>query len=240
MSVGKLIVGICDDDTRELSQANQATRAYFSACGRDVEIHAFDNPLDFVDSLAENSYSLALLDVCMPGLTGIDVAKEIRQSRTECGVIFLTTSREYAVDAFSVDAMNYLLKPYSAHSLNEALDKAFLRIDSQDKFIVKKIDGVLRRISVDKIAVIESDKHYVELIMADGEVCRIRESIEEISDDLAQFGCFVRTHKSYIVNMGHIASVSADSLNVRNREVPISKGRYGTFRDEYMKFAFGK
>ena len=233
-------IGICDDDKRELIFAENAARAYFSARGREVEIHTFNCPSAFLDSLAINGYSVVLLDVCMPGLTGIDVAREIRRSHTECCIIFLTTSREYAVEAFEVDAVQYLIKPYTQSSFDEALDKAFARIDAPEKYIVKKSDGVIRRLAVEKIMYVESDKHYVDVYMNNGEVCRLRATVEELYDDLSPFGCFARPHKSFIVNMSYIKSVSAVSLIIGDKTIPVSKGKYATFKAEYVRFVFGK
>lgn len=233
-------IGLCDDNKRELLLAEKAVSAYFSARGRSVEIHKFDKSSEFLDSLPTTSYAIALLDICMPGLTGIDVAREIRKSGTECSVIFLTTSREYAVEAFEVDAVQYLIKPYTQKSFDEALDKAFRDIDKPERFIVKKIDGVMRRISVDKIVLVESDKHYVEIVTADGKECRIRATIEELFADLQPFRNFAQPHKSYLVNMQYVKSVSPDGIVAGGRIVPVSRGKYAAFKTEYVDFVFGK
>jgi len=240
MSNNVVTIGLCDDDKRELAFAEKAVNAYFSTHGKEVEIHKFDKPSDFLDSLSKTSYEVVLLDICMPGLTGIDVAREIRGSGTECSVIFLTTSREYAVEAFEVNAVQYLIKPYTQKSFDEALDKAFKNSAKSERYIVKKVDGVMRRFSVDKIVLIESDKHYVEIITADGEVCRIRATIEDLFSDLQGFGNFAQPHKSYLVNMQYVKSVSSDGVVVGDRTVPVSKGKYAEFKAEYVRFVFDK
>lgn len=235
-----IVLGLCDDDKRELEKAEKAVNTYFSERGKNVEIHKFDKPSDFLDSLSSTSYAVVLLDICMPGLTGIDVAREIRESGTECGVIFLTTSREYAVEAFEVNAVQYLIKPYTQSSLDDALDKAMKHVDKPERFIVKKVDGVMRRFSVDKIVLVESDKHYVEIITSDGDVCRIRATIDELCEDLKEFGNFAQPHKSYLVNMKYVKSVSSDSVVVGETTIPVSKGKYPAFKAEYVRFVFEK
>ena len=239
-AITKISVAICDDEKIQLSNTEKATSTYFESRGIPYTLSTFGKPFDFVDSLNKNNYSIALLDICMPGITGIDVAREIRRSGSECCIVFLTTSREFALDAFEVDAIQYLVKPYTQKAFDDAMDKVFRNMGKVEEYIVKKVDGVMRRISINSILFAESDKHYVNIYLDNGDVCRIRATVDELADELKKFDCFKQSHKSYLINLNHVVSFSGDSVTVSTEVLPISKSKYAEFKEAYVAFTFRK
>lgn len=106
-------IAICDDKIRQIEIIETSAYAYFLAKRIEFKIDTFDKAFDFLDAHKKNSYDLVLLDICMPGMLGTDVAKEIRQKKDNTEVVFLTTSDEFAIDAFTLRAAHYLLKPFT-------------------------------------------------------------------------------------------------------------------------------
>ncbi|MBR2350036.1 MAG: response regulator transcription factor [Clostridia bacterium] len=236
----KISVAICDDEKFQLSNTEKALKTYFENKGIPYDVKTFGNPVDFIDSLNKNNYAIALLDICMPGITGIDVAKEIRRFGSECCIIFLTTSREFALDAYEVDALQYLVKPYTQKAFDDAMDKAFRNMGKVEDYIIKKVDGVMRRIAVNTILFAESDKHYVNIYLDNGDVCRLRTTVDDLADELDKFNCFKQSHKSYLINLNHVVSFSGDSVSVGTEVLPVSKSKYAEFKEAYVAFAFSK
>jgi DNA-binding LytR/AlgR family response regulator len=107
-------VAICDDVRLQLHTIHQAAEGYFSKRHEKVECCAYDNAFKLLDDIEQKGdFDIALLDICMPGILGTDVAMEMRRRKCRAEIIFITTSDEFAIEAFSLKAVHYLLKPFS-------------------------------------------------------------------------------------------------------------------------------
>ena len=105
-----LNVNICDDREEHLQIINAAAESYLQKKNIDAHICLFTNAMDYLDHISSKGGSeIALLDICMPGISGTDIAREIRKRGDHTEIIFLTTSSEYAVDAFHLKAAHYLV-----------------------------------------------------------------------------------------------------------------------------------
>ena len=107
-------IAVCDDEKKYLDESAALLSEYALLRNIHFSVEQFENPSDFLDKLDKGEkYDVYLLDVYMPGLTGVSVATELRRRNDESPVIFLTSSRDHAVEAFGVGATHYLLKPYT-------------------------------------------------------------------------------------------------------------------------------
>ncbi len=108
-------IAICDDIQKELETIRAALDTYAEAhSGLHFTIDEYIVAEDILKAVEEGEvYDIALMDICMPGVLGTDVAEEMLAKNPEMSVIFLTTSNEYAVEAFAMNATHYLLKPFS-------------------------------------------------------------------------------------------------------------------------------
>ena len=131
-------IAICDDLPAQSELIHTAALDYFSRHKeQEVEFSIYNNSLLFLDSLkSTGGFDILLLDICMPGINGTEVAREIRKRQDKCEIVFLTTSDEFAVDAFALKAAHYLLKPFTQELFDEAMDRALARFKNGE---VKKI-----------------------------------------------------------------------------------------------------
>lgn len=128
-------IAICDDRSEQIEIINNAVNQYFRLLNDvAVEVETFDRAFDFLYAHEKNKFNIVLLDICMPGMLGTDVAREIRQRRDNTEIVFLTTSDEFAVDAFQVKAAHYLLKPFTQSDFDEALDRV---MQNMDKYLTR-------------------------------------------------------------------------------------------------------
>ena len=104
-------IAICDDDRQELSHILSLLDSYQAQQHVTFTICPFHDSRKLADTLSETQYNLYLLDIIMPEITGMELAKEIRSFDKAADIIFLTTSPEYAVESYTVKATNYLMKP---------------------------------------------------------------------------------------------------------------------------------
>ena len=131
-----LKIAVCDDEQTYLDKTRAMLEQY--AAEHDVEIaaEAISNPSALLDSIeAGERHDIYLLDIYMPGVSGMSVATELRSRGVRSPIIFLTSSTEHAVEAFGVDATHYLLKPYTQQNFFAAMDKAMANKPSLTKFL---------------------------------------------------------------------------------------------------------
>ena len=105
-----LHIAICDDQPDQIQSIRRSSETYFQNKHDTVSYETFDKSFSFVDAIEQGAvFDIVLLDVCMPGILGTEVARELRKYNRATEIIFLTTSDEFAVDAFAVKATDYLL-----------------------------------------------------------------------------------------------------------------------------------
>ncbi len=129
-----LQLAICDDNIDELSNMVQLINQYRSSKNLDCEYAVFSNGFELVSALEKGKrFDIYCLDIIMPGFTGIDVAKEIRTYDKTAPILFFTSSPEFALESYSVKAINYVLKPISKDMLFITLDEVLEHIKVEEK-----------------------------------------------------------------------------------------------------------
>lgn len=153
---------------------------------------------------------LVFLDVAMPGLSGLDIARLLGRFRVPPRVVFVTAHDEHAVEAFEMNAVDYLLKPIREERLRESVRRACADTESpapptQDSIAVE-LGGVTRFVSRLTVSCVEAQGDYVRLHTVDGPSHLIRLPIGTLAEEWADAG-FVRIHRSHVVNLGHVREV---------------------------------
>ena len=150
-----LKIAICDDSVQQLQTIRCATQLYFNTHEeRGIHVEALSSPFLCLEQMEKNGgYDIVLLDICMPGISGTQIAKEIRRRQDKTEIIFLTTSDEYAVDAFALKAAHYLIKPVSQSQFDEAMDRAMSRLllEPSKRVVLKAESGELHNLEISDI-----------------------------------------------------------------------------------------
>jgi DNA-binding LytR/AlgR family response regulator len=185
-------------------------------------------------------YDLMLLDIMMPFITGMSAAKEIRQFDQDVKIIFMTSSPEFAVDSYSVGAFYYLLKPVRKEMLFLLLDKVISEseIKPGDSFLIKSKTG-LTRIYLSRLEFAEVIGRTLIYHLNDGSVIEAVGSMNELEKELLSRPCFIKTHRSYIINMEQIDTICQREVRMQSRAVvPMSKANSNIVKSAYITFAF--
>jgi DNA-binding LytR/AlgR family response regulator len=208
-------IAICDDESHELDRANGLLKQYtYEHQQYQINTYSFSAPLDLLAYVeANNRFDVLLLDIYMPGILGTEAARELRGMGDNCQIIFLTTSRDHAIDAFSVNAAHYLVKPYSEKEFFTALDKVMDKFTKKDEvyITVKSADGI-SRIGLNKLVYSETDNHIQKLYMLDGRAISVRKSSTELFELLDEDPRFYKCGSTYIINMDYIVEISSMSV----------------------------
>lgn len=205
-----LKIAICDDEKMFCDSAERMLKLYMEEKAVPYQADVFNVPSELVDMTEKGTiYDIYLLDIYMPGVTGMSIATELRSRGVKSPVIFLTSSTDHALEAFGVDATHYLLKPYTKDNFYMGMEKAMQSITShKDDSIVLKVDNEYRSISISKILYCEAEDKYQRLYLANGERLLVRITGTELYKQLSEFDCFYRCGRAHIVNLNHISKVS--------------------------------
>lgn len=199
-------------------------------------VGTFYNAVKAFQALRDTSIDVIFLDIQMPRLTGIEFLKSLKNPPK---VVFTTAYREYALEGFELDVVDYLLKPISFDRFLQAVDKVFDAVqtppshpapepeDPQDVFVLSNNKNV--KIRLDEIIYIESKRDSILIKTEDKEVLTYQ-TITYMEERLPS-DKFIRIHRSFIVNINKIDSWSNQEVEIQDEVIPIGR----TFKREALK-----
>lgn len=231
-------VAICDDDEREIGHLSELITEYQLSRGGDLECHFFQNSIDFLCDVKGGEYDLILLDAVMPGVSGIKAAQELREKDSNVKIIFISSSPEFAVESYSVDAYHYLLKPVVADALFPLLDRAGKELSVQEEqgLVLKNRAGVVRLPFAD-IEFVEVINKKVSFHLTDGVIREMTAALADLEGELLTRQEFIKTHRSYIVNLSCVQSIDANcAMTKSGHSIPVSRQRRNQVQNAYMDF----
>jgi len=192
-----------------------------------------NNAIDAFTILREQKVDLLFLDIKMPRLLGTDFLRSISNPPK---VIFITAYRDYALDGYELDVVDYLLKPVSFTRFMKAVSKATKLIsldnnfssintahnNNKDSFLYFKIDKEMQKVLLLEILFIESSKEYVKLHLDNGKSLLVKQGISSLEKLLSPHR-FLRVHRSFIVAIEKISSYSPTYITIGNNKIPIGR-----------------
>ena len=235
-----LQIALCDDNIDELSNRVQLLDLYRTSRHLSCEHAVFPNGFELVSALEKGKrFDIYCLDIMMPGFTGIDVAKEIRIFDKTAPILFFTASPEFALESYSVKAINYILKPISKEKLFFTFDELLEHIkanEQEDAVIVKSNEGI-RKILVSNLVFAEVIGRTVLYHLRSGKVIECTEPFSSACDSLLKFGCFVKPHRSYLVNMQYVDTIENHRITLQTlSSVPVAQGKAREMKQQYLNY----
>ncbi len=235
-----LQIAVCDDNIDELSNMVRLIDLYRTSKHLGCEYAVFPNGFELVSALGKGKrFDIYCLDIIMPGFTGIDVAKEIRGFDKTAPILFFTSSPEFALESYSVKAINYVLKPISKEKLFFTFDEMLEQIKAkkdEDSIIVKSNDGI-QKILISNLAFAEVIGRNVLYHLRSGKVVECTESFSSVCDTLLKYGCFIKPHRSYLVNMQYVDTIENHQVTLRTlSSVPVAQGKAREIKQQYLNY----
>jgi len=188
------------------------------------------SPIEAVDILQSEEVDLLFLDIQMPTLSGNNLLKTLKYTPF---TIFTTAYTDYALEAFELDAVDYLLKPFSFERFLQAINKAKQLLPTQatsttstlveKDFFSIKVDGKIVKLYYDDILYVEGLKEYVRFVCKEGRFVTL-ESLKNLETILPEVQ-FIRVHKSFIVAKQYVQSVEGNQLAIGQQKIPISRSK---------------
>ena len=235
-----LQIAVCDDNIDELSNMVQLIDLYRTSKHLNCESAVFSNGFELVSALEKGKrFDIYCLDIIMPGFTGINLAKEIRGFDKTAPILFFTSSSEFALESYSVKAINYVLKPISKEKLFFTFDEILEQIKEEkdeDMIIVKSNEGI-QKILIFNLTFIEVIGRNVLYHLRSGKVIECTEPFSSVCDTLLKYKCFIKPHRSYLVNMQYVDTIENHQVTLQTLStIPIAQGKAREIKQQYLRY----
>ncbi|MDH7447108.1 LytR/AlgR family response regulator transcription factor [Aquimarina sp. 2201CG14-23] len=198
------------------------------------------NAIEAFEVLKKESIDLIFLDIQMPGITGIEFVKSLQNPPS---IIFTTAYRDYAVESYELDVIDYLLKPITMDRFFKSINKYFDKIEgpqllqrdieqiktTEDSFLYVNTNRKYVKVLFKKVLYVESLKDYVRIHIREQRIVT-KDKISEFEKKLPNY--FLRVHRSYIINTLEITAFTAHDIEIDGQEIPIGI----SYKKEVMAF----
>ncbi len=223
---------ICDDNIGDRKSLNRSLRSFVTQNGLDAKIVSTEDGKALL-SLEPESLSeieLFFLDIYMVHSNGFDVAKILRSKGVTAPIVFLTSSPDYAVQSYEVDAFSYLLKPVSQEKLKSLMERFIQNYRPRSIFLGGRL------FVQEDIVYIESNLKNITIHFTNGTSSRVREKLDTVEQQM-EGSTFLRCHQSYLVNLRHVRGVENETfLTILNQAVLIRKRDFSELRKKYYDY----
>lgn len=242
-----LNIAICDDEREFLDDTTAKIQHYMAEHHpRElVGIQSFCSGEELFFDVHDNFYDIIFLDIIMTTgrMNGIETAEEIIKLSPSSIIVFISSSPEYAVEAYEVNAFYYLTKPLDAAKFKSVLEKCIKKLASLDNSYVnlKAVEG-FSKIYLREIVYCFTSRHKITVVLSDGSqiVCYMK--MAEFLDACSRDKRFLQTHKSFAVNLDYVKSVSRKESKIvlykTEAEIPISRDFKASVMEKYLSYVF--
>ena len=230
-------IALVDDDRNDRSQLRAYIRDYFQENGETCEIREFENAAAFLSDYAY-TFDLVVMDIDMPGLSGIEAARQLREKDPHVTLMFVTNMPQYALEGYAVEAVDYLLKPLHYPDFRLKMQKArrYIARNADQPLSLPTPDGFFR-CNVSDILYVESRLHYLYYHTADSTI-KVRGKLSEVEGTLLPYH-FARPGESYLVNLRHLRAIEGNEILVGEDRLPLSRRRKTEFVSAFTRFMGG-
>jgi len=223
-------IAVCDDEEKYRVELKSLLDRLGSAY--DYDIDTFSNGNWLLRECEKDPYDLVFLDIEMPEIDGISLARKLRAKHEELNIVFLTGHVEYAIEGYEVNALRYLTKPVRVDKLREVLQHVTSRQKNKRQLIIRE-DGEQLLIDLADIIFMEAQNQYVRICTIKGDHL-IRYNIGDFENDLRNEG-FFRTHRGYLVSLPRVKKLVKNDVIMEGGSgevpVPVSRNNVKALKD---------
>lgn len=214
---------ICEDDITQIAFLRECILKSLEGISSQIELFEFNSGEELLETNLEG-IDIFFLDIKMLQLTGMDVAKIIRETNDTSEIIFITSIVDYIQEGYKVRAYRYLLKPIDFGDLNESILSCMSDIiKKRENFMLIENKGIINKILINSIMYIEVRKK-VLTIHTKNDTYYTKNSMDKIELELEKYN-FFRCHKSYLINLEYIQFICKNTVVINGKDIPVSKYR---------------
>ena len=231
----QLKIAIVDDSSLQREHLTQIVTRWAERGHHLTSLSAFPSADAFLFAYEEEGdFDILLLDVEMPGMNGVTLAKTIRQTNSTLQIVFVTAYYEYFSDGFDVSALHYLIKPISSEKLWPVLDRAADNLAYRQRSVLIATGEGSIKLPLGDILYAEAQNVHL-LIHTTREVFRTRMSLASFSTELDE--TFFRIHRSFLVSLKYVKKISrTDVTMVNGDQLPLARGNYDPMHAALIRY----
>jgi len=234
-------IALVDDDVKFLAQTARLLEIILEQRGMRAEVAQFTSAeMLLARRSSDGPFDMYLLDVVMPGMDGIELGRKIRRDQPDVPLLFFTTSRDFAVEAIGIEAVSYVVKPFSHDAFAEALDRAFKRLaTAKPSTLTLKAQTGYVNVPLRDFVCAETNGHYMTVCLSNGISLTTRLSLQEMLEKLQGDGDvrFVRVGRQLIVNLAQVKNYSDGKLTLSNgRKFIVPRRSLSEVRSAFERF----
>lgn len=188
-----------------------------------------DNAMEAYKMIQSQSVELMFLDIQMPHLNGIDFLRSLSQKPA---TIFTTAYRDFAIEGFELEAVDYLLKPITFERFFKSVERILRNTAApQEDFIIFRTEGMQRKIFLSEIIYFESQGNDIKVVLATKESFISKNKITDLQATLSSKG-FIRIHRSFLINIDFVSAFNTTEVLLGNHHIPVGR----SYRQEFDAF----
>jgi DNA-binding LytR/AlgR family response regulator len=216
-------VAVVDDDAHYRESLIGYLKRYEQESHTKFRITTFTDGDEILENFTAD-YDIILMDIAMTYVDGFETAEQIRKMDNEVVIIFITNMPQYAMKGYTVDALDYVLKPISYFAFSQRIDRALARMKKREKrYLSVSIKGGMKKLDISEITYIEVQDHDL-LYHTRTDTFASKGTLTEVEQKLSQ-GQFFRCNKCYLVNLEHVQSVQGGDVEVGKDLIQVSRAK---------------
>lgn len=238
-----LHVAVCDDERTALQELAEEVCRWAEAEGEACSVETFASADAFWFVWEERKdLEVLLLDIEMPGMDGMELARRLRQAGEPIGIIFVTGNPDFALEGYDLEAVSYVMKPVRRERLHAALSRARERMARRAAVLLPLSGGELERLYIADICCLESDGHASIVWKKDGTKLVSKMGIQQLEQELENCSdAFFKPHRSYFINLAHVERIGKMDVRMGNQLlVPIARGKWEPLNQAYLRYFRGQ
>ncbi len=238
-----LHVAVCDDERTALQELAEEVRRWAEAEGEACSVETFASADAFWFVWEERKdLEVLLLDIEMPGMDGMELARRLRQAGEPIGIIFVTGNPDFALEGYDLEAVSYVMKPVRRERLHAALSRARERMARRAAVLLPLSGGELEMLYIADICCLESDGHASIVWKKDGTKLVSKMGTQQLEQELENCSdAFFKPHRSYFINLAHVERIGKKDVRMGNQLlVPIARGKWEPLNQAYLRYFRGQ
>lgn len=231
-----LRIAVIDDEETFTHIITKRIQTRLTATNTSAEIDSFTDSTQMLQSAAATHYDLVFLDIDMPEITGIDIAKKLRMWQADTEVVFCTNKDELVYDTIQYSPFRFIRKSRFDKEIDEALDTYLEKRNAQTMTTVFLTDDGKKTVKTAEIRYIEVKSHKLTVHMAD-DMFMANGNLSDVESEISGYG-FIRIHKGYLVNFRYIHLIHQKEIRMDDGTLlPLSRQKLAYTQKELMRFS---
>lgn len=231
-------IAICEDNQMDLQLVCEVIKMQNAVESEPIELDTYTSGEQLLEKMKQTAYDLLILDIYMEKMSGIEIARKVKEMSYDTEMAFLSSSREFGIEAFEVEALHYMLKPVNAVQIKRLLKRYHEKRGKLSRYIRLSLGKEQIDIKQTTISKIQSERKGIRIYETSGKNRWFRVTFIAVEEQLAQSN-FLKISRGYLVNMDYIKDIKGDLCWLEDgSEILLSRKERAEIRRKYYNFLF--